>query len=415
MLVERRHAVWLYARKVGVLHQRGDHTRFIFDPAYWEDPNRPILGLRFEEYPKQGLSAALRLPPWFSNLLPESRTLRDWIASDRGVSPSREMELLAQLGHDLPGAVRVFPDGDDLPNWFDSARLLKVQSPPTAIDGRGSPLTKFSLAGVGLKFSLLPRGRGLTIPASGEGGDWIVKLPETEHAHVPRNEFATMSLAARVGIDVPQIKLRHRDELPALPENVWPSREDLAYSIRRFDRDSNRNLIHTEDLAQVRGFYPDNDWKYRGAFETIAAHMYRGYDLSSLHEFVRRLVFCVLVGNGDAHLKNWSLIYRDARRPTISPAYDLVATFYYQAGVEDLGLTLNRSRRFADVRIRTFDRIAERIGAAGAKLESVAEETIVRTLDEWPAVAEEFLADLPEMRNAIDWHIQTSARMMRSE
>src|SRR5690348_5540812 len=107
---ERRHAVWLYDRKVGVLNQVGDHTRFHLSPDYWSDAQRPILGLRFEEYPREGLSAALRLPPWFSNLLPESRTLRDWIAADRGVKAAREMELLAQIGHDLPGAVRVFPD-----------------------------------------------------------------------------------------------------------------------------------------------------------------------------------------------------------------------------------------------------------------------------------------------------------------
>jgi HipA N-terminal domain len=60
----------------------------------------------------------LRLPPWFSNLLPEGR-LRDWIAADRKVSADREMELLAQVGHDLPGAVRVLPDETpgDRPTW----------------------------------------------------------------------------------------------------------------------------------------------------------------------------------------------------------------------------------------------------------------------------------------------------------
>ena len=84
---EHRFGVWLYDRKVGVLVQRGDHTRFVFDPEYWLDPDRAVLGLRFEEHPGEGLSSALRLPPWFSNLLPESEVLRGWIARDRGANP----------------------------------------------------------------------------------------------------------------------------------------------------------------------------------------------------------------------------------------------------------------------------------------------------------------------------------------
>jgi serine/threonine-protein kinase HipA len=67
-----------------------------------------VLGLLFEQDPLRTHAAALRLPPWFSNLLPEG-LLREWIAADRGVSADREMELLAQVGHDLPGAVRVLP------------------------------------------------------------------------------------------------------------------------------------------------------------------------------------------------------------------------------------------------------------------------------------------------------------------
>jgi serine/threonine-protein kinase HipA len=67
-----------------------------------------VLGLLFEQDPLRTHAAALRLPPWFSNLLPEG-LLREWIAADRRVSADREMELLAQVGHDLPGAVRVLP------------------------------------------------------------------------------------------------------------------------------------------------------------------------------------------------------------------------------------------------------------------------------------------------------------------
>lgn len=114
---ETRHGVWLGERRVGTLNQRGDHTWFGFTEEYREDPQRPVLGLVFEEDPDRRHSSSLRVPPWFSNLLPEGPQRR-WIAAGRGVSVDREMELLAQVGHDLPGAVRVLAE-DAVPEQWD--------------------------------------------------------------------------------------------------------------------------------------------------------------------------------------------------------------------------------------------------------------------------------------------------------
>ena len=68
-------------------------------------------------------------------------------------------------------------------------------------------------------------------------------------------------------IEVPEITLIHRDNLANMPPDVWPSKEVLAYGVRRFDRANDRELIHIEDLAQVRNIYPYNDKKYQGSFE----------------------------------------------------------------------------------------------------------------------------------------------------
>lgn len=351
---EVRHAVRLSGRDIGVLRQRGDHVVFTFLPEYWEDPDRHVLGLWFEDHPRSHVGSALRVPAWFSNLLPEGR-LRDYIAADRGVSPQRDMEILAQVGHDLPGAVEVVDgEGLDLP-WHDG----RPETPPQGID-LPSGSVKFSLAGVGLKFSMRRQGERFTIPASGQGGgQWIVKLPDPEHRFVPQNEFAMMSLAKQVGIDVPDIHLVHRDDTFGLPEHVWPQGEELAYAVRRFDRGPDGARVHIEDLAQVRGFHADK--KYAGTFETVAALCFRGTDIDSLHEFVRRMTFNLIIGNGDAHLKNWSLIYPDGRNPRISPAYDLVSTVPYN-DQDDLGLKFGHGRRFEDVSLATFDRLARKLG-----------------------------------------------------
>jgi len=409
--MERRHLVVLYGQQVGVIYQRGDHTTFAFDEGYWRRADRPVLGLNFENSPFSDRSASSRLPPWFSNLLPEGR-LRDWIAADRGVSPSREMELLAQVGHDLPGAMVVVPDTGEIPTEDRAAAARR------SIDGSGSheddSRLRFSLAGVGLKFSMLQVGHRLTLPASGAGGDWIVKLPDANHAEVPCNEYAMMSWASQVGIDVPEVALRTRDELPDLPAAAWPNREEVAYVISRFDRrDAGSKSVHIEDLAQVKGVYPDA--KYGGNFETIAGLIYRGRDIRSLQEFVRRMTFNLLVGNGDAHLKNWSMIYPDRRTAQLSPAYDIVSTASYfdDRNPEDLGLKFGGSKRFEKVTWRTFAELERKLHAEAADLVGVMQQTVRRAAETWGTAADNLDA-LPATRIWINQNLERTTRRLMS-
>ena len=388
--------VLLGGKTVAHLYARGDYTWLEWQQGYWDDPDRPILGLRFEDNPEERVAAALRLPPWFSNLLPEGR-LRQWVALDAGINEQREMLLLVRLGLGLPGAVIVEPvEGEADPTW----RPEQVQFP--AVRRHDGEVLRFSLAGVALKFSLLQSGDRLTLPAGNQEGDWIVKMPDAVYPEVPANEFAMMSLAQRCGIDVPEIKMWHRDELPTLPEMAWPQGQEWAYAIRRFDREGN-SRIHIEDLAQVRGFYPDR--KYDGSFETAAALMYRGRDEASYLEFVRRLFFSFAIGNGDMHLKNTSLIYRNPRRPVISPAYDLVSTAPYRMdGSEDLGLKLGRSKRFDEVSPQSFTLLARRIGASAENTMRTVAEVAGRLGDAWPEMSE-MLDRLPNHRAWLDRRI----------
>ena len=376
-MIEASHAVLLNGSPIGSILQRGDLARFVFEPGYWNDPNRNVLGLWFEDDPRRSPRAALRLPPWFSNLLPEG-ILRQWIARDQGVSSDRELQLLLRIGRDLPGAVEVVASGA----VFDSA-LLDERQVATASETI-SARWKFSLAGVGLKFSLLKQNQRLTMPAAGVLGDWIVKLPDALYPQVPANEFAAMSLARAIGIDVPEVALVHRDELPALPTNAWPNSEAMAFAIARFDRGPSGQRIHIEDFAQVRGFY--DTAKYTGSFETVGALTYRDYDRASLREFVRRLTFNVLIGNGDAHLKNWSLIYRDGRVPSLSPAYDLVSTAPYATPEEpdDFGLSFGGTKAIDRVRRDAFRQFQLRLGVGAADVLDVVDQTLEGFETKWP-------------------------------
>ncbi|QIQ04423.1 type II toxin-antitoxin system HipA family toxin [Streptomyces liangshanensis] len=411
------YAVLLHGRRVGTLCQKGDYTRFDLADRYVDDPSRPVLGLRFEENLRIPYSSALRLPKWFSNLLPEG-PLREWIADDRGVSLDREMELLAQVGHDLPGAVQVVrAEGpDDGWEWQDYGQEASGEGRGGSV---GASPWRFSLAGVALKFSMLAQGDRLTVPAVGELGDWLVKFPDYRHDGVPRNEFAIMSLAKAIGIDIPDLRLLHRDELDGLPDRMWPNSEEWAYAVRRFDRsaDGRGSRIHIEDFAQVRDKYSRD--KYQSTFETVAAIAYRGRDVEALRETARRIAFCVAVGNGDAHLKNWSLIYRDGRIPSVSPAYDLVSTVPYSPEPEDLGLKFGGSRSFERVRLTHFshleDALSRRFGPSRAHLMDVAEGTVRAVREMWPAHSETLVANPKLLEAVTSWISESTARLLKGK
>jgi len=103
---------------------------------------------------------------------------------------------------------------------------------------------RFSLAGVQLKFSaVMEASGGLTIPAGGMGGSWIVKLPSGRFASVPENEYTMMALARTVGIEVPRTELIDiRDIRGLLADAV--AMEGKALAVQRFDRGAAGATIH---------------------------------------------------------------------------------------------------------------------------------------------------------------------------
>ncbi|GAA3894906.1 HipA domain-containing protein [Leifsonia kafniensis] len=394
--------VLLHGRPAGVIQARGPSVRFYFFEQYINDPDRKVLGLRFEEDIRRLSTGQRKLPTWFSNLLPEGRLGEMMRAQvrDHETPAVPDLDLLAQLGSDLPGAVtvRAIGNADSIvfEDRLEPEDVSIIQQDDHDYDDQ---LFRFSIAGVGLKFSMLRAGERFTAPATGTGGDWIVKLPDANFKDLPVNEFATMTLASRVGIEVPEIRMVHRDHIVGVPEYAWNSEHD-AYAIRRFDRGQS-GPIHIEDMAQVRGYYPEE--KYTGTFESVANLFYRTYDTKSVSEFVRRLAYSVLIGNGDAHLKNWSLIYRDGRKPTISPAYDIVSVKAYPEVVQDLGLKLMGKKQYDSVRIASFERVGERIGARDLDFGGIARQVIADVEKHWDE-AESILSRRPALVQPIKDH-----------
>ncbi|HEX5178708.1 MAG TPA: type II toxin-antitoxin system HipA family toxin [Gemmatimonadaceae bacterium] len=373
----------LYGAPIGVLAQLpGEQIVTAFDLDYENDVGRATLSLSLKTASgalRTPARTRVRLPPFFSNLLPEGH-LRQYLAARGGVKPIREFPLIGLLGRDLPGAIDLRATSD---RWTVDSSDGPSQSP----NGAAQTPLRFSLAGVQLKFSALAKtGGGLTIPVSGAGGDWIVKLPSTRFQSVPEHEHAMLGLARAVGISVPENKLLPLSAIDGLPRDLGPL-DGHALGVKRFDRAPDGARVHIEDFAQVFNVYPERKYGTASS-EDIARVIWAESGLDDSLEFVRRLVFTVLTGNADMHLKNWSVRYAERTAARLAPAYDLVGTIAFLPNA-DLALALSGQSQMHSVTMDSFRRLAAKVGLPTAAVEQTVEQTVRSFQEAWrddPAV-----------------------------
>jgi serine/threonine-protein kinase HipA len=366
-------AVYLGDALVGIIERHEDaslHLRFSED--YREMRGRPTLGQFYVDKLKQPPAGGRHLPPFFANLLPEG-PLRGLVARAAYAREDQELRLLAHAGEDLPGAVRVVRvgefRGDDRPH---------VQTAGTRLD---SERLHFSLAGVQMKLSVVRSDKGFTLPAAGRGGDWIIKAPEAERAGLPENEYTTMAWAWASGIPVPEFAIVAYGRLAGTELRLAPA-DALCLAIRRFDR-VGPGKLHAEDMAQVFGRMPHEKCDRRLNYETLARAVHVLCGVEDLRVFVRRLVFTVLVGNTNAHLKNWALVYPDGRKPRLAPAYDQVATVVMPNVRRALALPFNGSLEFDTVSLGGFQRMAGKLGLDPREVAGWVMEDVAVIMDAW--------------------------------
>ena len=165
-----------------------------------------------------------------------------------------------------------------------------------------------------------------------------------------------------------------------------------------------------EDFAQVFGLFPSEKYDRR-SYANIASVLWAEAGQETTYDFVRRLVFSVLIGNGDMHLKNWSLLYADRRTPVLSPAYDFVATLPYLPA-DRLGLSFGDSRSLKEITVDQVRRFADTARMPASPLWQIVTETADRTVAAWETL--ELTSLLPhEMRTAIGNQILSVATNIR--
>jgi len=357
-----------------------------FAGEFKEDPNRPTFSLithpdfpHSEQIMAEPWARNQRLHPTLSNLLPEG-SLRELIAQELKIHADNEFHLFTYLGEDLPGALVAEPmEPKDVPN-----SVLTTHGKAKAVEfNKITRQNKFSLAGVQMKFSMKEKDGRYNLSKGDELGDWIIKTPSTKHKDVPVNEYTVMKLASLVGVDIPEIKLVELDKLDNLPQINLPN-EKLAFAIKRFDRDDDVR-IHMEDFAQVLVKYPQQ--KYNSAsYEQIGRILYQfsGDGLIDAQQLARRLLVNILLANGDAHLKNWSLLYSDQVTPRLSPAYDIVTTSVYIDNERQYALNLGKTKDWYEVSVANFESWANRSEIPWRAIKPHLADTMEKARILWP-------------------------------
>jgi len=359
---------------------------FHFDESFRLNKTRPTFSLtthpnfpRAEKMMSEPWVTNQRVHPILSNLLPEG-SLRELIAQGLKTHVDNEFHILSYLGMDLPGALVAEPmKPEDVP-----ISLFNSHGQVTAVNfDKLNQENKFSLAGVQMKFSMKEKDGRYNLACDNVLGDWIIKTPSTKHKDVPTNEFTSMTLASMVGVDIPDIKLVNIEQLDNLPQINLPD-EKLAFAIKRFDRQSNQR-IHMEDFAQVLVKYPHDKYN-SGNYEQIARILYQFSEdgLADVQQLARRLLANILLANGDAHLKNWSLLYSDQTTPRLSPAYDIVTTSVYIANEQHFALNLAKTKAWYDISYKHFEYWSKKADIPWRAIKPHLDDVINKARTQWP-------------------------------
>ena len=206
---------------------------------------------------------------------------------------------------------------------------------------------KMSISGVQPKLSVrLTRKGGVPrLEASGEFGQYILKPQVQAFISLPENEEVCMFIAEQLGVKIPP------HCLVSLKDGT------LAYVVKRFDRQG-RDKIHQEDFAQILG---KRD-KYDGSVEEIGRKLKEVSHVPGLDVqlFFERVVFSFLLGNGDAHVKNYSILYDDKGCVRLAPAYDLVCSRLVIPNEDESALTIAGKKN--NLKKQDFDALAGYLG-----------------------------------------------------
>ena len=373
-------AVWLYGERVAVIHRDRDRTRLVYtEEALRKYPlGTPLLSLSLPVSSRRYTQGVVR--PFLDGLLPEGES-RKSIARDVHVPERDTYGLIRALGRDCAGAVVIQPIEDSAPPapTTTTAEPLSpdeidvlvrdLKSAPLGVGGR----VRISLAGVQQKLVLTRMQDGSWgRPVDGTPSTHILKPEVAAFPDTVENETFCMRVAKHLGLDVASVgttKIGGRKLIV----------------VDRYDRvvaaDGTVRRIHQEDFCQATGVAPETKYEEDGgpSLLRIAGILRDVAAPDSLDRLLKAVTVNALIGNGDAHAKNFSLLHTEDGALTLTPLYDLMCTLYY--GDDRLAMYIDNIHRANRLTVERIVNEAVRWGMSRER----ATEVVVDLLERAPA------------------------------
>lgn len=400
---------WWEQRVVGALAlDRHGAMRFAYDEDWLSDDAAPALSLSL---PKRSKSFSnRRCAPFFEGLLPEGSE-RDAVAGALGVSPDHAFGILAGIGGEVAGAVSLWPEGQVPPGTTpDSAATPDPLATPDYAATPAEPLSdsdlvrvldeirtrpllangerglRLSLAGAQSKLPVVEVDGRIALPPPGGPTSHILKPAGERFPAITENEAFAMRLARRLGLSAAPVEPRVVKGRPLL-------------LVKRYDRDrtpdGSLRRLHQEDFCQALGVAPRLKYAADGGpgFPDCFALVRRACPCpdAQLRKLLDAAVYHVLVGNADAHGKNYSLVRRGPGfgAVEVAPLYDVLCTVAYPSLSPRLAMKIGGRATLEELRPKDWDRFAERCQVDSAAVGPRIAELCSMAMQHCDAVAEE--------------------------
>jgi serine/threonine-protein kinase HipA len=387
--------VWFHGNKAGKLVQ-GDSGRLIFayDADYLKSKQPWPLSVSMPLGTAEFGDRIAR--PFFSGLLPED-LIRRKVAKLLGVSEKNPFSMLEVIGGECAGAISLYPEGtpphkenrDDI-EMLDERHLDEIfehlkRRPLFA----GEEGVRLSLAGAQDKLAVRLIGDKLALMRGGAPTTHILKTLISDRHDVTDsvyNELFCLMLAARCGLSVPHAQMRKTPRQPYL-------------LVERYDRRWQGNdviRLHQEDFCQALSIPPENKYEREGGpgISTCLDEIQK-YSVQPLPDriaFLNTVIFNYLIGNADAHGKNFSLLYDDGK-PNLAPAYDLLSTAVYPELTTKMAMKIGGKYEPHEVHLRHWHRLVPDTAVARNAIEKNLADMAAKTLDQATKLHDELKKD----------------------
>jgi serine/threonine-protein kinase HipA len=390
--------VFLHTDRVGRLERlAGAELEFTYEPAWAGAGNIPLsLSLPLREKPFSNRECR----PFFAGLLPEGDFLKA-IARAFHISAENPFTVLAEIGGECAGAISLVAPGAEPPSviapppeWLTETGLEQLladlPSRPLLVGpGDEDEGVRLSLAGTRDKLPVLAKGDRIAITRGRPPSTHIIKKPAPALVGMVANEAFCLALAGIVG-------------LPVAEARPIAFGEEEGLLVRRYDRIADEGTgevrrIHQEDFCQVLSLLPAEKYQAEGGPSVASCgELIRRHSAApgaDLFIFLDSLFFNLVIGNADAHAKNFSLLLEGADSPRLAPLYDLLSTRVYGRRFgRKMAMKYGGEYKPDWIRGRHLDRVGADLGIASSRVRLRATEIA----DNVVASAEEVRRTLPE-------------------